>query len=86
MQIDKLRENENNGVVKCHFTYEIIRKDCDTKKKLESLFSAEKKAEMINNRINMIQKPESGERAVLFMTALVAFFWNTLIDLPLMEK
>ncbi len=86
LQIDKLRENENSGAVKCHFTYEIIHKDSDTKKKLEAMFSAEKKAEMINNRINMIQKPESNERAELFITALVAFFWNTLIDLPLMEK
>ena len=83
---DKLREYENSGIVRSHFTYEIIKKESDTKQKLEALFSAEKKADLVKNRISMIQKPESDKQALLFITAIIAFFWTTLIDLPLIEN
>jgi len=41
---------------------------------------------LIQNRINMIQKPNSDEAALLYLTAMVAFFWNTMIELPLTEN
>ncbi len=84
--INDIRELENSGTIKCHYAYEIIRKDADAKKRLEALFSAEKKAEMVSNRISKIQITDSEEQTLLFLTAIIAFFWDTLIDLPLMEN
>lgn len=86
IRIDDIRELENSGVIKCLYAYEIIHKDADAKKRLEAIFSAEKKAEMVSNRISKIQMQESEEQSLLFLTAIIAFFWDTLIDLPLMEN
>lgn len=83
---EDLRPFENDSIIRLHFTYEVVRKESSAKQKLESLFSAEKKADLVKNRINMLQKPQNDQQALLFITALVAYFWVTLIDLPLAEN
>ena len=83
---EAIRDLENQGIIRCHFTYDLVRRDSDARKMLETIFSSEKKSELIQNRINMIQKPNSDEAALFYLTAMVAFFWNTMIELPLTEN
>jgi hypothetical protein len=64
----------------------LIQRETDWRKKLETLFSTEKKAESILNQIVMNQKPESEEQFRLMLTGIIAFFWTTVIEYPLNEN
>jgi hypothetical protein len=83
---DSIRELENIGAIRCIFTYDLLRIETDFRKRLETLFSAEKKSEQVRNRIMMIQKPEDDKKALFYLTAIVAFFWDTMIEFPLAEN
>lgn len=83
---DTIRELENQGVIRCIFSYDLLRTDTNFRTKLETMFSSEKKAESIQNRIMMIQKPESNDRALLYLSGVLAFFWDTMIEFPLNEN
>ncbi len=83
---DTILELEQKGEIKRHFTYELVQRETDWKKKLETYFSAEKKAENILNQIIMNQKPENEEQFLLMLTGIIAFFWTTVIEYPLNEN
>ena len=78
-----LKEWENAGVIRRIFTYDIVKVEASSRERLESIFSPSKKSEMSNQRLHMIQKPESNDEMEICLAAIFAYFWQTYIELPL---
>lgn len=86
IKADKMKELEEQGIVKKIYTYSLVNKDVSMSERMEMFFSPSKKSESILNRISMDNLPESDEAGLLYLTAVMAFFWTTYIDLPMLTN
>lgn len=77
---------ETEKKISMRFAYGLQQKELDFRSRLEAMFSPNKKSESILNQINMPVVVEDYAENLRYLLSAVAFFWTTIIDLPVMES
>ncbi len=86
LTLDDIRSFETEKKISQRFTYGLQQKELDFKGRLEAMFSPNKKSESILNQVNMPFVAEDYAENLRYLLSVIAFFWTTIIDLPVMES
>ncbi len=80
----EMRAYEAQGLVRRVFSYDIHEVEgTKSKDRWAAIFSAQKKSELTNNRLNRFGALLDEDTMLLLLTGLVGYFWATYIDVPL---
>lgn len=85
-RLEDIREFEAAEKIRLMWTYGLEQKALDIKSRLEAMFSPSKKSESILNQIDMKVRSEDDRENLRYLLAMVAYFWTTVIDLPVLEN
>lgn len=85
-RLEDIRELEGAEKIRLMWTYGLEQKTLDFKSRLEAMFSPSKKAESILNQIDMKVRSENDRDNLRYLVAMVAYFWTTVIDLPVLDN
>lgn len=86
LKIEDIRTLESEKQISQRFTYGLQQKEMDMRSRLEAMFSPNKKSESILNQINMPLLSEDYQENLRYLLSVIAFFWTTIIDLPVMDS
>ena len=81
-----MREAEEAGKAELRFSYGLQQKEMDFRSRLEAMFSPSKKSESILNQIDMPVAAADDRENLRYLLAMIAFFWTTVIDLPIFDS
>ncbi len=83
---DEMVDAEKAGKVELRFSYGLQQKEMDLRSRLEAMFSPSKKSESILNQIDMPVASTDDRENLRYLLAMIAFFWTTVIDLPIFDS